>query len=123
VTVLTVLAVTWSWAAAAPSNLPNTAALEIAHLFDYLATSECTFIRNGRAHSAQEAVAHLERKYRYLLERNLVTSPEAFIERAASRSSLTGIAYRVACPGAAVQESAAWFEAELARLRRGGGPR
>jgi hypothetical protein len=118
-TVLTVLAVTWSWAAAAPSNLPNTAALEIAHLFDYLATSECTFIRNGRAHSVQEAVAHLERKYRYLLERNLVTSPEAFIERAASRSRLTG----VACPGAAVQESAAWFEAELARLRRGGGPR
>lgn len=116
---MTALVATWSWVVAAPSNLPDTAALEIAHLFDYLATSECTFIRNGRAHSAQEAVAHLERKYRYLLERNLITTAEAFIEGAASRSSLTGSAYGVACPGEAEQASAAWFGAELARLRRG----
>lgn len=107
------------WGISAPSGLPPAVALEVAHLFDYLATSECTFIRNGRVHTAQEAVAHLERKYHHLLERGLITSAEAFIEGAASRSSLTGRAYQVACPGEAVQESAAWFAAELARLRSG----
>jgi len=106
----------WSWVAAAP---PSTAALEIEHLFDYLAASKCTFIRNGRAHSAQEAAAHLERKYSYLLERDLITTAESFIEGAASKSSLTGRAYKVACPGEPEQTSLAWFEVELARLRAG----
>ena len=42
---------------------------------------------------------------------------ELFIERAASRSSTSGRAYRVRCPGQPETSSAEWFDARLKRLR------
>jgi Family of unknown function (DUF5329) len=60
---------------------------EISHLFECLNFSTCEFNRNGSWYKADKAAAHLNRKYEYLLRRNLVSSAEDFIERAATESS------------------------------------
>jgi hypothetical protein len=96
---------------------PGIVKLEIGHLFAYLEASGCSFDRNGTWHDGKEASAHLHTKYRYLLDRGLVPSAEAFIDRAATRSSITGKPYRVRCGSTEPVESAAWFKAELARYR------
>lgn len=106
-------------ATAAPS--PQ-ARREIGQLMDALASSSCEFSRNGSWYDAARARAHLQRKYDYLLKKNLVDTAEQFIDRAASRSSFSGKAYRVRCPGGVEQDSAAWFRARLQRQRGSGAP-
>ncbi|MCY1460880.1 hypothetical protein D9M71_784750 [compost metagenome] len=86
-----------------------------------LETSGCRFQRNGSWHESVEARSHLQRKYDYLLKRNLTDTAEQFIDRAASRSSISGKPYRVACPGTAEQDAAVWFQQQLQRLRQAGG--
>lgn len=100
-----------AWAAPPPS-VQN----EIEHLLRYLETSGCAFYRNGRWHDAPAARAHIEKKYDYLRKRDRVETTEAFIERAASQSSMSGEVYRVKCDGA-VTDSGAWLRAELRRYR------
>ena len=55
-------------------------------------------------------------KLDYLLDKDLIDSPEQFIKRGASESSFSGEPYRVRCQGAE-QLSAEWLNAELKRLR------
>ena len=94
-----------------------TAQREIEALFQHLAQSPCRFQRNGDWHDARNATAHLRRKYDYLRKRDLAPTAEAFVERAASRSSLSGKAYRVQCGRAPAQDSQAWFLAALTEIR------
>lgn len=94
--------------------------LEIAHLFAYLQASGCQFERNGTWYDSSEAVSHLNTKYQYLLGQGLVVSSEAFIARAASKSSLSGQAYRVRCGSNPAVNSADWFGAELEKYRKRG---
>jgi len=91
---------------------------EIAHLFEHLEQSGCQFFRNGSWHEARKAAAHLRKKYVYLLARELSPNAEIFIERAATKSSVTDAAYRVRCAGNPDVPSAAWFSAELVRFRK-----
>lgn len=95
---------------------------EIQGLMDALSASSCEFQRNGTWHGRDEARKHLQRKYDYLLKKNLVDTAEQFIERAASKSSLSGRAYQVRCPGQPAQPAAAWFTARLETLRGSGAP-
>jgi hypothetical protein len=90
---------------------------EIKHLIAHLASSGCQFNRNGSWYSAARAVSHLERKYEYLLDRDLVPTAEAFIERAASESSASGKPYLVKCPGQPEAKSSDWFRSALATFR------
>ncbi|MDY0977888.1 DUF5329 domain-containing protein [Massilia sp. CFBP9012] len=90
---------------------------EIAHLIGYLTASGCSFQRNGSWHDAAQAAKHLQRKYDYLLKRDLVASSEDFVARAATESSLSGKPYQVRCGGNAPVASAAWLKAELAKYR------
>jgi hypothetical protein len=101
---------------AAPSEK---AKAEINGLMNSLAQSGCQFQRNGAWHEAKEARAHLQRKYDYLLKKNLVDTSEQFIHRAASTSSVSGKPYRVKC-GALELDSAVWFDMQLQRLRKTG---
>lgn len=89
---------------------------EIAALMATL-DATCRFQRNGQWHDAAEARQHLQRKYDWLLKRGLADSAEQFIERAASRSSLSGKPYRVSCPGRPEQDAGSWFRARLGQLR------
>lgn len=102
-------------ATAAPSA---TTTAEIEQLLSQLASSGCEFQRNGDWHAGPAARAHLERKYAYLLKKDLVGSTEDFIARAATRSSSTGQEYQVRC-GTSVSTSSAWLRSALSRLRSG----
>jgi hypothetical protein len=100
-----------------PENLLRCGA-EIAYLFARLETSGCDFYRNGSWYGSREAAAHLRRKYRYLLEKGVVSSAEEFIERAASKSSSSGKPYQVRCGGGKIIESGPWLRAELMKYRK-----
>ena len=90
---------------------------EISHLISHLASSGCQFNRNGSWYEASRAVSHINRKYEYLLEKDLVPNTEAFIERAASESSWSGKPYLVKCGNQPEVESAAWLREALAKFR------
>jgi hypothetical protein len=92
---------------------------EIEYLIAHLASSGCEFGRNGSWYSAARAVSHLQRKYEYLLDRDLVPNAEAFIEHGASESSSSGKPYLVKCPGQPEVQSSDWFRSALATLRHG----
>ncbi|WP_176481709.1 DUF5329 domain-containing protein [Pseudomonas sp. HAR-UPW-AIA-41] len=89
---------------------------EVNSLLDFVEQSGCTFIRNGSEHTSPDARAHLQKKLEYLLDKDLIDSPEQFIKRGASESSFSGEPYRVRCRGME-QLSADWLNAELKRLR------
>ena len=90
---------------------------EVAHLLDHLGRSGCQFSRNGTWYDAQKAREHLEEKYTYLQKRDLVPNAQAFIERAASTSSMTGKPYEVRCGTAQPVPSGRWLGEELQRYR------
>jgi hypothetical protein len=93
------------------------ASREINQLFAALENSRCEFNRNGTWHNAQAATKHLQRKYDYLLEKNLVTSAESFIDLAATKSSLSGRPYLVRCGNVQPVPSKSWFTGQLEELR------
>lgn len=90
---------------------------EISHLFSYLENSGCQFNRNDSWYEAKDAVTHINKKYQYLLGKNLISSTESFIEGAATKSSMSGKPYQVRCDGV-VAQSAPWFKAELTKYRK-----
>jgi Family of unknown function (DUF5329) len=90
---------------------------EIDALIAGLGSSGCEFERNGSWHDAKAARAHLQKKYDYLRKRDMADTAELFIERAASKSSMSGKAYRVRCPGKAAEPSERWFRQRLQTLR------
>jgi hypothetical protein len=110
--VLGFLTVGWS------ADLDSRTNAEIEHLLGYLKDSGCRFQRNGKWHDVVDAHKHIERKLNWLLKRDLVTSTEEFIERAASESSRSGEPYVVQCPNGGIVESRDWLTAELVRWRR-----
>jgi hypothetical protein len=89
---------------------------EIAHLLDFVGRSGCQFERNGSWHDGAEARAHIERKYRYLLRKQLVGTTEDFIALAASKSSVSGEPYQVKC-GTQQVASGRWMADQLKQLR------
>lgn len=96
-------------------NAGDSADAEIRYLLSFVASSDCTFTRNGSDHTSVEAADHLRLKYQR--GRRYATSAEAFIDRLASKSSWSGKAYSVRC-GDIVQPSADWLSHALAAHRR-----
>jgi len=90
---------------------------EVNYLLGDIARSGCEFYRNGSWHDAQTAQAHLRDKYQYLIARNLINTTEDFIERAATKSSFSGLPYEVRCHGGPAVKSNQWLRDELTRFR------
>jgi hypothetical protein len=90
---------------------------EVQSLLDFVGNSHCQFIRSGSTYSSAQAQAHLQTKLDYLVRKDRVNSAEQFIERAGSRSSMTGTPYKVHCDGKE-QLSSVWLTDELQRLRK-----
>jgi hypothetical protein len=88
---------------------------EIASLLLFVEQSGCTFIRNGKQYNAPEARQHIEKKYNYFKDQ--ITTAEEFIEYSATKSTMSGKAYRVVCNGVGLNSSD-WLLAELDKLRR-----
>ena len=87
---------------------------EIDYLLTHLAESGCTFIRNGDEHEAKEARDHLEMKYNHARKR--IKTAEDFINKIASKSSLSRKPYVVDC-GDVQTLSKQWLEDALAAHR------
>lgn len=104
----------------AQATVPAATKIEIAHLFSTIEASNCQFYHNGSWYVTKDASAHLQSKYRYFQDKDLVPSAEKFIEHAATESSLRGKAYQIKCADNVAQVSAPWFKAALAKYRTGG---
>ncbi len=104
-------------------NVSTTAKVEIEHLLVFLERSGCQFNRNGSWHSAEEAAAHIRKKYTYLAGKKMLTDTESFIKKAASESSISGKPYVVKCEGQSDINSALWFGQELAVYRAANEPK
>jgi Family of unknown function (DUF5329) len=99
-------------------DIGNETEKEIAHLLTYLKNSTCQFYRNGTWYSPGKAVEHIERKYKWLKDKGLIDTTEEFIDRAASKSSISGNPYLVRCGNINPVKSSAWFKEELENFRK-----
>ena len=93
------------------------AAADIEYLLTALGQSDCTFIRNGKEHSATEAESHLRMKYER--GRKYADNADQFIDRLASKSSWSGKPYYIQCPGEDQQQTSAWLTQRLAQYSAG----
>jgi hypothetical protein len=75
------------------------------------------FLRNGSEYNAADAAKHMQAKYDYF-KKELVTA-EDFIDRCASRSEMTGQAYKVKLTGGVVRDANEFLNGELRALRQG----
>lgn len=75
---------------------------EINYLKQYIKNSDCQFNRNGDIHSSPDALVHIEKKYQYY--KDDITSAEQFIEKSASKSTMSGKSYSVICPASNKQQ-------------------
>ncbi len=112
-------ALLWLWliVAAPLAMAEGVATQEIEHLLGFVASSSCSFIRNGNHYNAQEAQQHIQKKYDYF--RDEIKSAEDFIKYAATKSVLSGRRYSVECPRQPTEETAQWLLDELSRYRHG----
>ena len=78
--------------------------------------SAMVFLRNGNEYNAADAAKHMQAKYDYF-KKELVTA-EDFIDRCASRSEMTGQAYKVKLIGGAVRDANEFLNSELRMLRQ-----
>lgn len=93
----------------------NDAAAEIDYLLNTIVSSDCTFVRNGKRHDATAAESHLRMKYKR--GKRYVRTAESFIERLATRSSMSNKLYYIECPGAEPVPSGEWLTSRLQEHR------
>lgn len=88
---------------------------EVEYLVTTIGESNCTFIRNGKRHSAEDAEDHLRMKYRR--GKRYAPTAEKFIERLASASSMSKKPYYIDCEGQEAVPSGDWLMARLNNYR------
>ena len=106
-----------SVASAAP---PAIAQAEINYLLGFIESSGCEFYRNGSRYDSKRAQAHLREKYELLAAADQINTAEDFIEKAATKSSLSGRPYQVRCGGGEAVTTNQWLRQVLARYRADG---
>jgi hypothetical protein len=85
---------------------------EIAYLIGFVRHSPCTFIRNGTEYAGPAAADHVQSKYDYYKDQ--IKTVQDFIDRAATKSMLSGEPYQVRCPGGPTIKAADWLRTEFA---------
>ena len=91
---------------------------KIEQLIALVSTLEgATFIRNGEEHTAAEAADHLRSKWKAAGGR--VTTAREFVERIATKSSLSGEPYRIRLGDGTEVFSGDYFGAQLDRIEQG----
>lgn len=88
---------------------------EIDFLLDFVETSGCTFIRNGKEHEPAAARAHLELKRKR--GKRYYHTTEEFIERIASSSSWSGKPYLIRCGDEEAKPIKPWYRQALSEYR------
>jgi hypothetical protein len=103
-----------SVASAAP---PAIAATEINYLLEFVDSSSCEFYRNGSWYDSKRAQAHMRDKYQLLAAADQINTAEDFIEKAATKSSLSNRPYQVRCGGGEAVTTNQWLREALQRYR------
>lgn len=102
------------WAQATPSasedKLIDTLIQRVAKM------QSMVFVRNGSEYNAADAAKHMHDKYDYF-KKELATA-EDFIERCASRSEMTGQAYKVKLTNGVEKSANEFLNGELRTLRQ-----
>jgi hypothetical protein len=111
---LMLIALTLSVSCMPFAQATNNTEQEIQHLFEFISQSDCIFIRNYTEYPAMEARDHMQTKYDYA--KRWVGSAEQFIERIATKSSISGNRYQVRCQGELLYTDN-WLRQELERYR------
>jgi len=93
----------------------TTTQIEINQLLDFIKQSPCTFIRNGKNHTAKDALKHIKKKYHYFEDD--IDSAEKFIELSATKSSMSGKKYQIICANKDMISSQQWLLNQLAKIR------
>jgi Family of unknown function (DUF5329) len=99
---------------------PAVAQMEINYLLGSIETSGCEYYRNGTWYDSKKAQAHLRYKYEMLAARGQINTTEDFIEKAATKSSLSGQPYEIRCSGGEAVRTNQWLHEVLARYRAHG---
>lgn len=89
---------------------------EIDYLLATVRESDCTFIRNGKRYAAVDAADHLQTKRKR--GKRYFESADEFIEKLASKSSMSGKPYMIQCGDADEVPSREWFSKLLAAYRQ-----
>jgi hypothetical protein len=105
---------------AATAQPPPNVQTEIEYLLQYIETSGCAFYRNGTWYDGAQARAHLRTKYDYLAKRQHIATAEDFIDKAATKSSMTGKPYKIRCADNIEVESGPWLRHVLGQYRSSG---
>ena len=88
---------------------------EVSYLLGVVDNSDCRFVRNDISYSNEEFQQHLMSKWQQNEE--LISSAEDFIEKIATRSSISGSPYVALC-GGELQIVKDWFIGLLESPRR-----
>jgi hypothetical protein len=104
-------------ALAQQSAISPAVSAEIGFLLDAVARSSCEFRRNGSWYRGPAAEGHLRDKLRYFADKQQIASAEQFIDRAATRSEMSGLAYEVRCQGSAIVPMGTWLHDQLVQRR------
>jgi hypothetical protein len=102
----------------ATASSPTVAQAEVEHLLSAVASSGCEFYRNGEWFDSQKASAHLRDKYAALVALGRFETATDFIEKAATKSSLSGRPYFIRCAGGKPIPTDQWLREALERYRR-----
>jgi hypothetical protein len=90
---------------------------EISYLIRYIGDSGCAFKRNGAWSDAKAAEAHVRGKYEFLAKLGQIDTTMDFIDKAATKSSLSGQPYEIRCGGDRPVPSSPWLSNVLARYQ------
>ena len=97
------------------ASADDQSAAEIEHLIQSIATSGCTFVRNGKRHAPTAAEKHLRMKLKR--GKRYVSDAESFIDRLASKSSMSKKPYYIQCDGEEPVPSGEWLKERLSEFR------
>lgn len=119
-TLLILSGITFTVAKAQP---PPNVQTEIEYLLQSIETSGCSFYRNGTWYDGAQARAHLRTKYDYLAGRQLIVTAEDFIDKVATKSSISGKPYKIRCSDSIEVDSGPWLHQMLGQYRASVQPR
>ena len=97
------------------ADVPAEQKAEVDHLITFVQDSSCKFKRNFSYHTGKEAADHINKKYDHFKDE--INTTEDFIRLSASKSLLTGKAYKVKCGEDDLLESSVWLQTELKVFR------
>jgi Family of unknown function (DUF5329) len=103
---------------AATGESPTVAQIEVDYLLSAIASSGCEFFRNGEWFDSKKASAHLRDKYTALNALGGLVTATEFIEKAATKSSMSGRPYLIRCAGSEPVPTNQWLHEALERYRR-----